>query len=175
MEPFVVLLIFLLIIGGIGLGLYLMVPKPKCPENCEKCDGDKCKVCKKGFGININKKPNAKGECKVECPDKCADSVCQYDICTKCQPGYGINLKGDAVNNTCPPYWLQYLNTDSDSPYLDIKNGLDKDQCISACTNTKGCIFAVTDGTSCWLKDNWGGFPPSDKTLLAPVGTKLPK
>ena len=170
-----VLLIFLLIIGlGLGLGLYLFL-KPKCPDNCEKCDGDKCKVCKDGFGIDINKSPNAKGECKVECPDKCADSVCQYNICTKCQPGYGdgsnkpvsskcssyqpvFKLVGTVNVNKCEP-----LASTHDAKQINTIQTTTKSSCEQTCIQTPTCIsydWNSVDGTC----DLWSGHVEADPT-----------
>jgi hypothetical protein len=105
-------------------------------------------------------------------------------MCTKCNSGYGTKLAGTpASDGSCPPYYKEYVGVDYRGPANDIKTlaSSDKDDCISKCSaqTDPSCMFAVTDGTTCWLKNGFGldapkGYANPKNSVLAPVTLQVP-
>jgi hypothetical protein len=123
----------------------------------------------------------------TSCPTNCSDSTCTNKMCTKCNSGYGTKLAGTpASDGSCPPYYKEYVGIDYRS-FMGKPNDIgfltsnDKDYCVSRCVaQTKPtCMFAVTDGTTCWLKNGFGwdapnGYADPNRIVLAPVSLQVP-
>ena len=118
------------------------------------------------------------------CPDNCSDTSCTNKKCTKCNSGYGTKLAGTpATDGSCPSYYKEYDGIDYRGPANDITHvpSTDKDDCISKCSaqTNPSCMFASTDGTTCWLKNGFGldapkGFANTKSSVLAPVTLQVP-
>ena len=188
MDPVTVLVLLLLLIV-LGIGGYFGYKKWWEPSQCNKkaatsnvaswvWNSNVCQAntCTTGFTFNSDK-----SDCvsDTSCPINCSDKTCKNKMCTKCNPGYGTKLSGTPDSKgACPEYWKEIDGLDFRGPSNDISlsPSTDKDDCITKCAAQKNpdCMFTVTDGTTCWLKNGLGsdgpkGYANPNRVVLAPV------
>jgi hypothetical protein len=191
-NTLVIVAIVIIVLIALGIGGYFMYKSTKaCPDNCSdtSCDSKVCTTCEKGYGVDDSMTPDTDGSCPTytadtSCPTNCSDTKCTNKKCTKCNSGYGTKLAGTpAADGSCPSYYKEYDGIDYRGPANDIVYvpSTDKDDCVSKCVaqTNPSCMFSVTDGTTCWLKNGFGldapkGFSDKTKTLLAPVTLQVP-
>lgn len=184
----VAIIVLVLIIFGVG-GYFIYKSTKACPDNCSdtSCDKKVCTTCATGYGIDDSMTPDTDGSCPTytadaSCPKNCSDKTCTNKKCTKCSTGYGTKLAGTpAADGSCPSYYNEYDGIDYRGPANDVVvvPSTDKDDCISKCMANSSCMFAVTDGTTCWLKNGFGldapkGYANPKITVLAPVTLQVP-
>lgn len=188
MDPIAIILLILLFVG-LGIGGYFGYKNWWEPSQCNKkaatanvatwvWNSNVCQAntCTSGFTFNSDKSDCVKD---TSCPANCSDTTCTNIKCEKCNPGYGTKLSGSPDSSgMCPEYWKEIDTLDYRGPSNDISFSTtsDKDECISKCAAQKNpdCMFAVTDGTSCWLKNGFGSDGPkgsviTGRSVLAPV------
>jgi len=193
-NTLIIIVIAVVLLIAFGIGGYFIYKSKACPDNCSdtSCDKKVCTTCATGYGVDASMTPDTDGSCPTytapavdtSCPTNCSDSTCTNKKCTKCNSGYGTKLAGTpATDGSCPSYYKEYDGIDYRGPTNDITNILstDKDDCISKCSaqTNPSCMFAVTDGTTCWLKNGFGsdapkGYANPKNSVLAPVTLQVP-